>query len=598
VQTETLPQTKVSSPETSLRHDVLRAILLLLAVVVCWCYVTGRTGAVAWQVPLEYGVSGADADALFSMSLFKAGSEGEVQVIAPLVISRLGAPYKAVWSDFPIPEKFLFWFTGLLARWIGLFAAANFAVLAAQALAAVCFYAAARMLGCKWWWALAGGFAFGFAQFALARSIHHIGVTHFWHIPLGLVVAAWVTRGELGDWRGWRFWFAMAVAVLTGTLNVYYTNMFLQLVILGAFYQYFRQGWKPVRQAGAIVAASAGGFLFMTADTFVYHFTHGSNPGAAVRPFMWLEIYGLKFVDMLIPPPNHSLLDGLGRAYYKAVALPCEVPPSCYLGILGVGALVWLIVVSVRRLVLQPGRNLPMEAWQVLWILAYSAIGGLNCLMGVFGFTLFRSTTRYSIFILPIVLLFALRRLSKMRLEREVAFVLAALAALVAFWDQTPSAVTPSEIAAVEQVVHSDRVLAQTLEARLPKGAMVFQLPIVEFPESPAPGISGYDHLRLYLHTHDLRFAFGGMKGRPWQQWQRELGQKPSLAAIVQTLESYGFSALYVNRAGFPDKGAGILKGLADLGYGEVLHSDLGDIYVVLLRPSANPVLPHGPIRN
>jgi len=78
---------------------VLRALLLLLAVVVCWCYVTGRTSVAAWQVPLEYGVSGADGDAIVVLSAIKAGEEGEYQPILPLEFSRLGAPYKAVCAN-------------------------------------------------------------------------------------------------------------------------------------------------------------------------------------------------------------------------------------------------------------------------------------------------------------------------------------------------------------------------------------------------------------------------------------------------------------------------------------------------------------------
>jgi len=234
-----------------------------------------------------------------------------------------------------------------------------------------------------------------------------------------------------------------------------------------------------------------------------------------------------------------------------------------------------------------------METWQIFWILVYSSLGGLNCLAGTFGFTIFRSTTRYSIFILAILLLFALKRLSKMRLQREPAMLLAAVAVCVAFWDQTPTATTPVSIAEVARVVQSDRDLAQTLEARLPKGAMIFQVPLVDFPESPIPGVSGYDHLRLYINSTHLRFAFGGVKGRPWLQWQQEIAQK-TLPEFIQALETYGFAALYINRNGFQDGGQGLFKALADLDYNDALESALGDLVVVFLRPNPNPILPAG----
>ena len=576
------------------RNDLVRIAVLILVAVLCWCYLTGRTNGAAWQVPLEYGMKGADGDAMGVLAQIKAASEGEYTPFLVKNASRLGAPYYANWSDNPITEDWQYFLPGLLVKSIGLFAAANLAVMMAQVLACVCFYITARLMGCKWWWSFAGGIAFGFAQFALARSIHHLMILNYWHVPICVLIAGWITRNEMGETRGRRYLFSLVAGLIIGMQTPYYTNMFLQLTLLGAFYQYFRQGWKPVLQAGGIVAASATGFFLMNLDTFVYRFTHGPNPGALVRPYIWLELSALKFVDLLVPPPDHPLLGALGDAYYKMVAFPGEVPPSCYLGFLGIGCLIWLAVVSVRRIMVETGRNLPLEAWQILWILAYSAVGGLNCLAGTFGITLFRSTTRYCIFILPILLLFAMKRLSKKRLETEVSFTLAGICALVALWDQTPPVTTEAKLADDVRLVDSDHALAQQLEARLPKGAMIFQLPVMDFPEAPAPGMPSYDHFRLYLHSEHLRFSFGAVKGRPWLQWTKNLGS--SFTEVVHTIENYGFAAVYVNRNGFEDKGAGILQSFRKLGYTEVIESQAGDLFCVLIHPASDPILPSGKV--
>ena len=576
------------------RNDLVRIAVLILVAVLCWCYLTGRTNGAAWQVPLEYGMKGADGDAMGVLAQIKAASEGEYTPFLVKNASRLGAPYYANWSDNPITEDWQYFLPGLLVKSIGLFAAANLAVMMAQVLACVCFYITARLMGCKWWWSFAGGIAFGFAQFALARSIHHLMILNYWHVPICVLIAGWITRNEMGETRGRRYLFSLVAGLIIGMQTPYYTNMFLQLTLLGAFYQYFRQGWKPVLQAGGIVAASATGFFLMNLDTFVYRFTHGPNPGALVRPYIWLELSALKFVDLLVPPPDHPLLGALGDAYYKMVAFPGEVPPSCYLGFLGIGCLIWLAVVSVRRIMVETGRNLPLEAWQILWILAYSAVGGLNCLAGTFGITLFRSTTRYCIFILPILLLFAMKRLSKKRLETEVSFTLAGICALIALWDQTPPVTTEAKLADDVRLVDSDHALAQQLEARLPKGAMIFQLPVMDFPEAPAPGMPSYDHFRLYLHSEHLRFSFGAVKGRPWLQWTKNLGS--SFTEVVHNIENYGFAAVYVNRNGFEDKGAGILQSFRKLGYTEVIESQAGDLFCVLIHPASDPILPSGKV--
>ena len=572
-------------------------VALALFACVCWCYLTGRTDEATWNTPLEYGMMGADGDAGDALSRIKAASEGDYPPVLVKNVTRVGAPYYGNWSDYPVVEEWQFFLPGMLAKLIGVFAAANFAVMMAQVLACLCFYLTARLLHCKWWWALAGGVAFGFAQFALARSIHHLTVTNYWYVPICILIAGWVTRNELGDSRGRRYLWVLAASFVIGMQNPYYTNMFLQLTLLGAFYQYFRQGWKPVVQAGGIVAASAAGFVLMSLDTLFYHLQHGPNAGAIVREYKWLELSALKFVDLLIPPPDHSLLGGIGQAYYgKMVAFPGEVGPSCYLGLLGIAALVWLAVVSVRRLVATPARNLPLEAWQVMWILAYSVVGGMNCLAGVFGATIFRSSTRYCIFILPIVMLFAIKRLSQKRLDTETGITLAGFCALLALWDQTPPVPAEARTEALARVVDSDRQFMQEMEARLPKGAMVFQVPIMEFPESPST-IPAYDHFRPYLHSKDLRFSFGGVKGRPWHEWQKEVGKSQSLGDLIRAVENYGFAAVYVNGAGFQDKGAGIKSAFKQLGYTEMIESKRGDLFCVLIHPSATPILPSGPVK-
>lgn len=583
------------------RSEILRIAVLILLAVACWCYITGRTTVAAWQVPLEYGLNGADGDAQAVFSHIKAASEGEFYPGLVKNVSRLGAPYYANWSDFPIIEEWQFFLPGVLAKFIGLFAAANAAVMLAQVLACVSFYIVARLLGGKWWWSFAGGLAFGFAQFALARSIHHLMVTNYWYIPFCLLIATWITRDEMGEYRGRKYIFAVIASFVMGMQNPYYTNMFLQLTLLGALYQYFRQGWKPVIQAGGIVAASAFGFLMMNVDTIVYRLGHGANPGAVVRQYIWLELSALKFVDMLMPPPDHPLFGALGQAYYGVagkqglVAFPCEVPPSCYLGLIGIACFVWLVVVSLRRLLTQTGRNLPVEAWQVMWILFYAMVGGLNCLAGIVGATLFRSSTRYCIFILPIILLFAVKRLSKKRLDMEIGVALAGLCALVALWDQTPPVMTEAKMAQDAQVVESDRAFTQQMEARLPKGAMVFQVPIMDFPESPAAGVGSSDHMRPYLHSQNLRFSFGALKGRPWLQWQKDLS-KLSLPDIVHAVETYGFSAIYVNRNGLQDKGEGLVKEFRRLGYSEVIESKAGDLLCIIIHPDPHPLLPAGTV--
>ena len=127
------------------------------------------------------------------------------------------------------------------------------------------------------------------------------------------------------------------------------------------------------------------------------------------------------------------------------------------------------------------------------------------------------------------------------------------------------------------------------MEAALPPNAMVFQLPIMEFPEAPSPGVPPYDHFRPYLYSRQLRFSFGSMKGRPREQWQKELGQMPFEQAVARIKER-GFAAIFINRNGFPDKGRQIEDKLVEMGYSAPpIRSAAGDLTCILLdAPVAN----------
>ena len=75
----------------------------------------------------------------------------------------------------------------------------------------------------------------------------------------------------------------------------------------------------------------------------------------------------------------------------------------------------------------RPRRPVPATALALAWILAYSVVGGLNGLLGLAGFVWLRATSRHSIWILALVLLWGVVAISRAALaRRRRASVLAA----------------------------------------------------------------------------------------------------------------------------------------------------------------------------
>ena len=562
---------------------------LLCLVALAWCAGTGRWTAAAWATPTAY-LDGYYADVISTFATMRAAADGHLPPLAWKTVPELGAPFDGNWNDWPSIEELPYLFLGLLGRLFGPYAGLNLGLLIGHLLAAATFFVVARAFDCSRPWAFVGGLAYGLAPFIFAQSPHHITVAWAWHVPLFLLVWRWAATDDGLEFGTPRFAWAVGIAVLTGLQNVYYTNVFCQLTLLGAAAVALRRrSFAPLRPALAVVAAAAAAFALMNVDTWTFRAVNGANAGAVVREYKWLEIYGLKLVDLVMPPVSHrsGLLAGLAAAHRAAAPLQDE---GSYLGLVGLAAVALLVGTAVLAAVRGRADEIPMEAWLVLWIVLCFSTGGFNAIVGAAGFTLFRTGCRYSVVILAVALLYAARRLTARDRASAAAgrdatasLAMAALLGLVVFFDQVPRAPAAEQTATIARQVESDRAFVARMESALPPGAMVFQLPIMPFPEAPAPGVPSYDHFRPYVQGGGLRYSFGSTKGRPREQWQLDLGRVPLDKAVAE-IEARGFAAIYINRNGFPDKGQQIVAKLREMGYTQpAIESDLGDLVCIPL---------------
>ncbi len=562
---------------------------LVCLVAVGWCAGTGRWTAAAWNTPTAY-LDGYYADVVSTFATMRAAGEGHLMPLSWKTIPELGAPFDGSWNDWPLIEELPYLFLGLLGRLFGPFAGLNVGLLIGHLLAAATFFVVARALSCARLWAFVGGLAFGLAPFIFAQSPHHVTVAWAWHVPLFLLVWRWAATEDGLAFGSPRFAWAVAIAVLTGLQNVYYTNILCQLTLLAAAALAVRtRSWAPLRPALAVVGAAAAAFALMNVDTWTFRAVNGGNAGAVVREYKWLEIYGLKLVDLVMPPTSHrsGLLAALAAAHRAAAPLQDE---GSYLGLVGLAALALLVGTAVFAAVRGRADDIPLEAWLVLWIVLCFTTGGLNAIVGAAGFTLFRTGCRYSVVILAIALLYAARRLTDRDRATAAAgrdttasLAMAGLLGLVVLFDQVPRPPAAEQTATIARQIDSDRDFVARMAAALPPGAMVFQLPIMPFPEAAAPGVPAYDHFRPYIYGGGLRYSFGSTKGRAREQWQFDLGREPLEKAVAE-IEARGFAAVYINRNGFPDKGQQIVAKLSEMGFTRpAIESGAGDLICIPL---------------
>jgi phosphoglycerol transferase len=564
---------------------------LVLVTALIWTAFYQRWSIESWQVPTDYV-----GDAHEMLARIKAASEGNSIPLMPEVIERLGAPFGADWNAYPTPDKPLLLVLGALAHVIGLFAAANAGLLLAQVSAALAFYFTARWLRCRWEWAWAGALLFSYTYHTFHRGLPHFSFVFTWTVPLGLLAVWLVAQSRRLEWRSLGAVVCIGVAFGLGISTPYNLLFWGQLLLWALIVQWF----GARRRANLVIGFTAGvvavaAFLVTNAEVWI-HLEEPESLPLLSRNYGGTERYALKPMEMFIPPQFHrwDWLAFFGHRYSRWSEWRGE-PYLPYLGIFGIVGLLWLVAVSVRRLMARQAP--PGQALAAGWLLAYATVGGLTNVVAFFlGIQIFRATNRVAIFISALVLAFLVVRLSRLTANWPAPWRIGAALAVAAIglFDQLPMRWPADVYARMNADARSDLRLGRTLEAALPKGAMIFQLPVMGFPEVVPPHrLADYEHFRLFLTTEDLRFSYGAAKFRSRSRWQRDLENVP-VETLVRRLESYGFSALYINRKGYEDRAEKLLQELETLGYTRRLQGDVGNQVVVLLNPKPDPVLPLG----
>lgn len=567
------------------REKILSVVLLCFSIYIIWVWVYNRVDKLSWETPLSYG-----GDTWLILGLAKAYMDGDIAPILMKSVEHLNAPFSANWNDWPVIEEWIFAMMGWLGKVVGLFTAANLMLMLAHILAGLGFWYVGRELKYRPAFVFAGAILFAFPHYIFSRGLPHLNLSYYWHIPLMLLVSWWAYSSIPTNNINRKWFLAIAIALISGVFSVYYTWMFVQFLGFAILIHVSRKQYNLIKFPLILIAITAVAFLIMNADTLVYSFFHGKNSDAVSRHLSGLEVYGLKLPELVFPTYHswHRWAQYGQTHYFQSTYIKGEIG-SPYLGLIGLIGLVWLTVAGLYRFLQGKFQLIPVHAWQILWIILFSVVGGINLLLGTFGLILFRGTNRYSIFILAIALLFLVRQLSRKCPEKWVV-PLALIMAIIGLWDQLPSKASAAAIQQTATYVQADRSFSQQLESQLPENSMVFQLPVADFPEiPPIVRMADYEHFRPYLFTQNLHYSYGTTKGRGDAKWQAVLSQLTP-AEMVDRLESYGFGAILINRKGYEDRGTNLI--------GEILKThrkkliDHEEWIVIKLSPATSPVFP------
>ncbi len=508
----------------------------------------------------------------------------------------LNAPYVANWNDFP-GEDLAFFLPGQLAKVFGLFLGPNLFFMLMQMLCGATFYFVGRSFNYQRCWAMMGAIAFAFAPIIFYRGIGHISVATIWHLPLMIFTLVWLNHPEktsFSEKSAWRI--AMAASIIAGCFNIYYTALYAFILGVNWLARFIRKDRSSQKIAVLIL-------LILFAE-FVQHFNHflfqwqeGRNHIAMTRDLATLLIASLTLPDLFLSPAHQSSF--LNAAFPFAANyydnFQSNLTTESRISFIGLTAALGLIILFTQSTLLifeKKWAQINHWFWLALGIFAFSITGGLNFVLGAFGYLLIRSNNRFAIFLMIIGLYFVCELLSK-KPQYRYRWIAACAVAVFAIWDQVPAQHTSLKYSLGAQSLvdaGSHKAFAKTLEASLPSSAMVFQLPVHPFPEMGGEeNMSDYEQFMPYIYSQGLRFSYGSNKGREDTLWQSALVKLP-LADELQKLQSYGFSAVLIHKNGYKDHAKELIGQIKQLKYPVIDEND--NLLAFRLQPAQQPVSP------
>ncbi len=547
-------------------------------------------------VPFSY-----EGDALVFGMIVKGTIENRSYLHNP----SLGMPGGMDMYDFPYPDGFNIFLIKLLSLFVSDYATVlNLFFLLTFPLTALTSICVFRRLGFSYFSAVVWSLIYTFIPFHFFRGQTHLFLTTYYFIPLVIMVALWVCSGKLlpasggsnkpasglNLWRS-RFVLSIILCLLASSVGQGYHQFFacFFLLIAGLTTVFSQRNLRHLLASWILIGVTVAGSLINLAPALIYIYTHGRNSLAAKRGAQEAEIYGLKIAQLLLPISGHriSWLANLKEKYNSSLLNnENDVATLGVIGTIGFFILLgWLFYKRDESFSKDYHRSHDLlnhlSLLNVSGVLL-ATVGGFSSLFALLISPQIRSYNRISIFlgffcILAVASL--LEDFSRCRLRSTMQRIffqaLLGLTLVIAILDQTNEHFVPDYVR-LRADFRNDSAFVGRIESLMPAHGTIFQLPYVPFPENPPiHKMTDYDHFRGYLHSKNLRWSYGAIKGRAGDDWQRAVSAAP-VSDFVEALTFAGFSGIYLNRDAYPDNGVDVEAKLFSTLGASLLVSDDG----------------------
>jgi phosphoglycerol transferase len=440
--------------------------------------------------------------------------------------------------------------------------------------------------------AIVGSLLYAFIPFHFLRGEGHLLLSSYFLIPLVVLITFWIfdgdflldsvknelRKGSIVSIFNKKTLISLLVCIGISSVFVYYPffSCFF-ILIAGVCSTISNKKLTPFFNACLLIGIIVLFLFAFNLPSFQYQLHNGKNLEVAIRGPAESEIYGLKVVQLLLPVNDHRIPIFAQFSHTYASTSPL-INENSYatLGLIGsIGFIILLLALYYQLFTKSIKKdNEIFKKIKYLSVLNLSAVllatvGGIGTVFAYLFFPEIRAYNRISIFIaffcitaIMMLLDFLLQKYSQNKIKKYAIVGCILIVLFFGIYDQTSERFVP-DYKNIKEMFMNDDHFVKDIEKTYPQDTRVFQLPYVPFPENPpVNGMSDYDHFRAYLHSANITWSYGAMKGREGDQWQREVVKK-SLDKMLEDLSFSGFNGIYLDSYGYPDNAKEMISGLS-----------------------------------
>jgi len=559
-------------------------------------------GYISLSIGINYDVyPGLEGDSLLSMSCIKSIDENGL--MGSFFNSRIGAPETSSLIDFPAfgtTTVIMIWILSLLTdsipRIIYIYLILTFCI------DSVSMSLLMRKLKFNRETSFVISSLFAFAPYHFFRYINHCSLIDYSTIPAAIYLSLCI----LDIIKEEKTWKMAAAAVFLGIGYGYYYAFGLIMMAVAYFVRFIvLENKKQIVDKLWIIAVTLVTVFLTLSPKIIYSLTNGANEVVGKRYFAEQEYYGLKIINLLLPV-SYSRIPFFRTIVNIYATSGAPLQNENVLASLGVvGSVGFIILCGALIISLVAKKKCDNDEWKLIDFLSLEtlvfvlvgSIGGFGEIFNALVTAQIRCYNRASIVITALSLLMIAVLLNKIELKKKtLSCVVCAGVLAVGCYDQVNILSThwQDSIKPTQNMYES---YFTVVEDSLEPGAMVYQLPYMDFPEvPPLYKINDYKHFIGYMFTDELRWSYGGVKGREEAAKNLNIDEGKSIN-FLNGIKNAGFKAVYINTDGYADGGNQIISFYNSLGLEPIVSAD-GKLYVYNISKLDLPTEPMSHVYN